>query len=180
MLKYPVSLVFQRNAVTVSDVKHELDRADLALQNMTRREGRHLQSFQDEVGDGRSFQNVILQRGERDSDTFARKRVDILSDSIYFLQQRFQHFGGPLLNVAAMITDHNSWPRERDELGLHGEQDIEAVATHYKNVLQRNNFDINDAKDQWLSLKVHGPQHKSHGQPQSAGILATNVHSTLK
>ena len=83
--------------------------------------------------------------------------MDILSDSRHFLQQRFQHFGGPLLNVAAMITDHNSWPRERDELGLHGEQDIEAVATHYKNVLQRNNFDINDAKDQWLFPSKYMP-----------------------
>jgi len=29
-----VSLVFQRNEVAVSDVKHELDQVDLALQNM--------------------------------------------------------------------------------------------------------------------------------------------------
>lgn len=36
-----VSLVFQRNEITISDVKHGLDRVNLALQNMARRGRRH-------------------------------------------------------------------------------------------------------------------------------------------
>ena len=44
-----VSLVFQRNEVAVSDVKHELDRVDLAPQNMAQHGRRHLQSFQEKV-----------------------------------------------------------------------------------------------------------------------------------
>ena len=53
-----VSLVFQRNEVAVSVVKHELDSVDFALQNMARSEVRHLQSFQETVGDG-----VVVQPG---------------------------------------------------------------------------------------------------------------------
>ena len=64
-----VSLVFLRNKVAVSDVKHELDRVDLALQNMARRGGRHLESFQEKVGDGVVFQDVNLTRAENDTGT---------------------------------------------------------------------------------------------------------------
>ena len=42
-----VSPAFQGNEVSVSDVKHELDRVDLSLQNMGRRGGRLLQLFQE-------------------------------------------------------------------------------------------------------------------------------------
>ena len=54
-----------------------------------------------------------------------------------------------------MITDHNSWPRTREQLGLYGEEDVVVLANHYRNVLNRSDFDINEAKDEWLSLKLH-------------------------
>ena len=54
-----------------------------------------------------------------------------------------------------MITDHNSWPRTREQLGLYGEGDVVVLANHYRNVLNRSDFDINEAKDEWLSLKLH-------------------------
>lgn len=72
-----VSLVFQRNEVAVSDVKHELDRVDLALQNMAQHGRRHLQSFQEKVGDGVVFQVVNLKRAENDTNAFARNREDL-------------------------------------------------------------------------------------------------------
>ena len=40
-----VSLVFERNEVTNSEVEREADRANIALENMDRRAGRHLQTF---------------------------------------------------------------------------------------------------------------------------------------
>ncbi|XP_022808200.1 zinc finger protein 862-like [Stylophora pistillata] len=150
-----VSLVFQRNEVAVSDVKHELDRVDLALHNMARRGGRHLQSFQEKVGDGEVFQDVNLKRAENDTETFARNRENILSDSRRFVQQRFESFCSPVLKAAAVITDHNSWPRTRDQLGMYGEEDVVVLANHYRDVLNRNDFDIDEAKDEWLSLKLH-------------------------
>ena len=72
-----VSLVFQRNEVAVSDVKHELNRVDLAPQNMAQHGRRHLQSFQEKVGDGVVFQVVNLKRAENDTNAFARNREDL-------------------------------------------------------------------------------------------------------
>ena len=136
-------------------MKHELDRVDLALHNMARRGGRHLQSFQEKVGDGVVFQDVNLKRAENDTETFARNRENILSDSRRFVQQRFESFCSPVLKAAAVITDHNSWPRTRDQLGMYGEEDVVVLANHYRDVLNRNDFDIDEAKDEWLSLKLH-------------------------
>ena len=81
------SLVFKRNGVAVSVVKHELEKVDLGLQNMSnmaRGGGRHLQSFQEKVGDGVVFQEVNLKRAEIDTEIFAGNREDILSDSRRF------------------------------------------------------------------------------------------------
>ena len=72
-----VSLVFQRNEVAVPDVKHELNRVDLAPQNMAQHGRRHLQSFQEKVGDGVVFQVVNLKRAENDTNAFARNREDL-------------------------------------------------------------------------------------------------------
>ena len=122
---------------------------------MARRGGRHLQSFQEKVGDGVVFQYVNLNRAKNDTNTFARNREDVLSDSRRFVQQRFESFCSPVLKAAAVITDHNSWPRTRDHLGLYGEDDVVVLANHYRDVLNRNDFDINEAKDERLSLKLH-------------------------
>ena len=162
-----VSLVFQRNEVAVSDVKHELDRVDLALHNMARRGGRHLQSFQEKVGDGVVFQDVNLKRAENDTETFARNRENILSDSRRFVQQRFESFCSPVLKAAAVITDHNSWPRTRDQLGMYGEEDVVVLANHYRDVLNRNDFDINEAT---TCLEYQG-----HGNPDKASFLESNI-----
>ena len=58
-------------------MKHELDRVDLALQNMAQHGRRHLQSFQEKVGDGVVFQVANLKRAENDTNAFARNREDL-------------------------------------------------------------------------------------------------------
>ena len=46
------------------------------------------------------------------------------------------------------------WPRTGDQLGLYGEEDVVVLTNHYRDVLNRNDFDINEAKDECLSLKL--------------------------
>lgn len=38
--------------MTISEVKREVDKAKIVLENMDRHAGRHLQSFLDDVGEG--------------------------------------------------------------------------------------------------------------------------------
>ena len=53
--------------------------------------------------------------------------------------------------------DHNS----RDQLGLYGEEDDVVIAIHYKDLLQRNDFDTKEVKDKWLSLKLHASNKRA-------------------
>lgn len=99
-----------------------------------------MQLFQEQVGDSATFQGVNLKKESNDA-TFPRSREVILSDSRKFLQDRSENFCSAVMKAAAVITDHTSWPRKRDELGLYGEDDVVALATHYRDVLQRNKFE---------------------------------------
>ena len=45
--------------------------------------------------------------------------------------------------------------KNRDQLGLYGEEDVVALTNHSGDVLNKNDFDINEAKDECLSLKLH-------------------------
>ena len=57
-----ISLIFQKDAISISQVKAEIERASQALENMRRRPpGRHLAAFQEEVGDGTMFRGSVLQ-----------------------------------------------------------------------------------------------------------------------
>lgn len=96
-----------------------------------------------------------LKRVEGTANVFSRDKQKIISDARQFLQGRFENFSSPTLSAAAVLTDHNSWPRRREDVGLYGENDDVAFATHYRVILQRNGFDVNEAKDQWLALKLH-------------------------
>ena len=46
-----MSLIFQKDAISISQVKAEIEQASQALEYMRRRPGRHLAAFQEEVGD---------------------------------------------------------------------------------------------------------------------------------
>ena len=47
-----ISLIFQKDTISISQVKAEIERASQALENMRRRPGRHLAALEEEVGDG--------------------------------------------------------------------------------------------------------------------------------
>ena len=174
-----VSLIFQKNYVSVPQVKAELDRADAALQNMVTRPGKHLLSFQNEVGDGSVSKGVSLSRIESDDRTFAESKATIISDAKRFLQVRFGDFSSPVLSASGVISNHKSWPKERDELSLYGEDQLVTLAGHYQAVLQTNDFDLEVAKDQWLSLKLFTHNHRviaSLNQEQFWEEMFTRVH----
>ena len=88
-----VSLVFERNEVTNSEVEREVDRANIALENMDRRAGRHLQTFLDVVGEACVFQDVNLKTVEGTANVFSRnnsKRKSQMQRS--FLRKNWRTF----------------------------------------------------------------------------------------
>ena len=50
-----ISITFQKDSISISQVKAETEQASQALEDMRRRSGRYLAGFQEEVGDGTMF-----------------------------------------------------------------------------------------------------------------------------
>jgi len=73
-----ISLTFQKDSISISQVKAETERDSQALENMRRRSGRHLAGFQDEVGDGTMFKGVGLSRDNTDDRMFEQSKGVII------------------------------------------------------------------------------------------------------
>ena len=155
-----VSLVFQKDSISISQVNAELERASQALENMRRRPATHLAVFQEEVGVGSMFKEVSLTRRDTDERLFEQSKAAIITDAKRFLATRFEEFSSPVLKACGAISNHKSWPKERNDLGLYGEEELTTVAQHYQAVLQTNAFNLEMAKEQWLSLKLHSNNHR--------------------
>lgn len=156
-----ISLIFQKDNISISQVKAEIERASQALENMKRRPGKHLASLKEEVGDATLFRGVSLTRNNTDDRLFEHTKAAIIIDAKQFLASRFVDFNSPVLNACAVISNYKSWPKDRNDLGLYGEQELVTVAQHFQSVLRSNAFDLEEAKDQWLSLKLYCYDHKN-------------------
>ena len=74
------------------------------------RPGKHLSSFQQEVGGGNQYKPLDLPRSGRDAASFASSRDDIIDKATAFLSDRFQGLRrDPILRAAATLTYHHSW-----------------------------------------------------------------------
>ena len=148
-----ISLIFQKDTISISQVKAEIERASQALENMRRRPGRHLAALQEEVGDGTMFKGVSLTRNNTD-DRFEQSKAAIIIDAKQFLASRFEDFSSPVLKACGVISNNKSWPKDRNDLRLYGEEELVTVAQHFQAVPRRNAFDLEVAKDQWLISKI--------------------------
>ena len=155
-----ISLIFQKDSISILQVKAEIERASQALENMRRRPGKHLAAFQEEVGAGTVFKGVSLTRNNTDDRLFEQSKASIITDAKQFLASRFEVFTSPVLKACGVITNNKSWPKERNDLGLYGEEELVTVAQHFQAVLRSNAFDLEVSKDQWLSLKLYCYDHK--------------------
>ena len=143
-----ISLIFQKDTISISQVKAEIERASQALENMRRRPGRHLAAFQEEVGDGTMFKGVSLTRNNTDDRLFEQSKAAIIIDAKQFLASRFEDFSSPVLKACGVISNNKSWPKDRNDLCLYGEEELVTVAQHFQAVPRRNAFDLEVAKDQ--------------------------------
>ena len=106
-----ISLIFQKDSISISQVKAEIERASKALENMRRRPGRHLAGFQEEVGDGTMFKGVGLTRNNTDDRMFEQNKGETISDAKQFMALRFEDFSSPVLKACGVISNQKSWPR---------------------------------------------------------------------
>ena len=106
-----LSLQFQEDKMSISQLQDKVNVLSSTLESFKVRAGEHLNSFQQEVGDGNLYKGLNLTRSERDTASFASNEDEIINKATAFITERFQGLSDdPILRGASTLTDHKSRP----------------------------------------------------------------------
>lgn len=89
-----LSLQFQEDKISISQLQDKVYALSSTLDSFRFRAGEHLNSFQQEVGDGNLYKGLELTRSECDTASFASSKDEIIQmKATAFITERFQGLG---------------------------------------------------------------------------------------
>ena len=152
-----LSLQFQEDKMSISQLQDKVNALSSTLESFKVRAGEHLNSFQQEVGDGNLYKGLNLTRSEHDTASFSSSKDEIINKATAFITERFQGLSDdPILHGASTLTDHKLWPvNNREQLLVYGEDAIQVVAQHFEVLLNQHHFNLQSCLDEWMEIKMH-------------------------
>ena len=83
-----------------------------------------------------------------------------MNSATSFVQKRCENMvADPVLTAAAVLTNHHDWPAgDKNLLFLHGENEVQTLYNHFRVLLQRHDFILQEHLDEWMNLKIHVQQ----------------------
>ena len=152
-----LSLQFQEDKMSISQLQDKVNVLSSTLESFKVRAGEHLNSFQQEVGDGNLYKGHDLTRSERNTASFASSKDEIVNEATAFITGRFQGLGeDQILCGASTLTDHKSWPvNNRKQLLVYGEDALQVLALHFEVLLNQHHFNLQSCLDEWMEIKMH-------------------------
>ena len=148
-----LSLTFQKDEVAVSDVKNALERTRLALNALLARPGTHLRKFEESLH-GNVFETVTLNKRTNDDGELTNLKNRVVNVTCQYLANRFDNFENDPVLAAAKILEVGYWHDNREQLAIFGEEEINVLSDHFKQLLEKNDFNQEEALSEWLDLKV--------------------------
>lgn len=150
-----LSLQFQEDKMSISQLQDKVYALSSTLDSFKVRAGEHLNSFQQEVGDGNLYKGLELTRSEHDTASFASSKDEIINQATAFITKRFQGLGDdPILRGASTLTDHKSWTlNNRQQLLVYSEDAIQVLSQHFEALLPVLN--LQSCLDEWMEIKMH-------------------------
>ena len=148
-----VSLLFQKDEVAVSDVKNSLECTTLALNILLARPGANVRKFEQSVN-GNVFETVTLNKHENDNAELINLKNRVVNTTSQYLANWFDNFEHDPVLVAAHILEVGYWPNDPEQFAIFGEEEINVLAECFKPLLEKNDFDQEEALSEWLHLKV--------------------------
>ncbi|XP_071752885.2 zinc finger protein 862-like [Centroberyx gerrardi] len=164
-----LSLLFQRDGLTLQMVSDGLQTTTLSLVAMQTDPGPRLQKVLDEIGPGNTWwQNVQLNRSEMDNSTFNSLKLRLINDLCRFLSARFGNLETGILKATSTLFDLSNWPEDTAELATFGNAELIELMEHFQSILAAcGDFtSVAAAKREWLDLKVLVQRHYRHLEPQ--------------
>ena len=132
--------------------------------------GQHLKQFLDEMGPfpGNTYCGVQLNRKQVDDDNFNKVREQLVDGFCEYVTKRYGSLEDGVFKAAAIMFDLSNWPEDITDLATFGLADLETFVTHFKGILEAcEDFrSIQEAKQEWLELKVLVHRHFRHLQSQ--------------
>ena len=148
-----LSLIFQKDEVAVSDVQNALERTRLSLTALLARPGANVRKFEQSLN-GNVFETVTLNKHVNDDAQLTNLKNRVVNATSQYLANRFDNFGHDPVLSAAQILEVRDWPNDREQLAVFGEEEINVLSEHFKQLLEKNDFDQEEALSEWLDLKV--------------------------
>ena len=150
-----LSLVMQKDTVTLAEVKDSIECTRLSMQALVVRPGAKLSQFLEAVGDhGNHFKGVELNRQDGDIAAFTRLKERVIGSMVAYVNTRFANVNTNDVIAAFDMFNTSLWPDRDDELTLYGEQELNTLVDHFKLLLERNDFDLELVDQEWQELKV--------------------------
>ena len=88
--------------MSISQLQDRVNALSSSLELFNVRAGEHLNSFQQEVGDGNLYEGLDLTRSERDTASFYSSKDEIINKATAFITERYQGLGDdPILRGAS-------------------------------------------------------------------------------
>ncbi|KAJ8375727.1 hypothetical protein SKAU_G00063070 [Synaphobranchus kaupii] len=159
-----LSLLFQRDGLTLQMVSDGLQTTTLALVAMQTNPGPRLHQFMEEVGAGSIWQGVQLSRTNADDDTFNALKLCLTNSFCEFISERFKSLETGVLKATSTLFDLSNWPEDTTNLTTFGTAELNAFMEHFHPVLETcENFEsVEAARQEWLDLKVLIARHYRH------------------
>lgn len=109
--------------------------------------------FMEQVGDGTLYKGKeLLNRPEGLCQTDKRA---VLESCLIHIQRRFQSFESDNILKAMHIFDVRNWPLNRDQLLTFGNDKLQVLTKHYKDLLNKMDCGIPSVILEWQEVKTH-------------------------
>ncbi|KAJ8412699.1 hypothetical protein AAFF_G00116500 [Aldrovandia affinis] len=131
-----LSLLFQRDGLTLQIVSDGLQTTTLALVAMQTNPGPRLHQFMEEVGTGSIWQGVQLSKTNADDDTFNALKLRLTNSFCEFVSERFKSLETGVLKATSTLFDLSNWPEDTINLATFGTAELNAFMEHFHPVLE--------------------------------------------
>lgn len=149
-----LSLVMQRDAVTLAEVKDSTECTCLSIQAMVVRPGAKHSQFLEAVAHGNQFKGVELNRQDGDIAAFNLIKERVIGSMVAYVNMRSANVSTNVVIAAFNVFSTILWPDSDDEMALYGEQELNTLVGHFKLLLERNDLDSELDDQEWQELKV--------------------------
>ena len=146
-------MTFQKEEVAVSDAKNALERTRLALNALLARSGTHSRTFEQSLN-GNVFETVTLNKHLNDDGELTNLKNRVVNAISQHLANRFDNFESDPVLTVAKILEVEHWSNDHEKLSVFGEEEINALSDHFKQLLERNDLNQEAALSEWLDLIV--------------------------